>query len=52
MQTFRIYATIDITDFSEQGAVKEFYDLVRDNTHLGFSNGQIVNVEEIQEENE
>ena len=49
MQTFRIYATIDIADFSEQGAVKEFHDLVRDNVHLGFSNGQIVNVEEIIE---
>lgn len=49
MQTYRIHAIIDVTDFSEEGALKEFYDLIRDNTHLGFSNGAVLNIEELEE---
>ena len=52
MQTYRIHAIIDVTDFSEAGALKEFYDLIRDNAHLGFSNGAVLNIEELDEENE
>lgn len=52
MQTYRIHATIDVEDFSQQGAVKEFYDLMRDNKHLGFVDGSVLSVEEIIEENE
>lgn len=50
MQTYRVCAIIDIEAFSEQDAVKDFYDLVKDNKHLGFVNGQVTYVEEYNEE--
>ena len=49
MQTFRICAIVDIEAFSED-AVKDFYDLVKDNKHLGFVNGHVTYVEEYNEE--
>ena len=52
MQTYRIHCTIDVQDFSVQSAVKEFYDLMRDNKHLGFVDGSVLSVEELIEENE
>jgi len=52
MQKYRIHAIIDVEDFSQQGAVKELYDLIRDNTHLGFSNGNVLTIEELTEEEE
>lgn len=52
MQKYRIQCTIDVEDFSQQGAVKELYDLIRDNTHLGFSNGNVLTIEELFEEEE
>ncbi len=51
MQTYRIQCTIEITAYSDLDAVKEFHDFVRDNVHFGFSNGQVLNVEELLEEN-
>lgn len=52
MQKYRIQCTIDVEDFSREGAVRELYDLIRDNTHLGFSNGNVLTIEELEEENE
>lgn len=53
MQKYRIQCTIDVEDFSQQGAVKEFYDLMRDNKHLGFVDGSVLSVEDvIEQENE
>ena len=52
MQKYRIQCIIDVQDFSEQSAVKEFYDLMRDNKHLGFVDGCVLSVEELIEENE
>lgn len=52
MQTYRIQCTIEITAYSDLDAAKEFHDLVRDNAHFGFSNGQVLSVEELIEENE
>lgn len=52
MQTYRIQCTIDVQDFSEQSAVKEFYELMRDNAHLGFVEGNVLSVEELIKESE
>lgn len=52
MQTYRIHAIIDVTDFSKEDALREFYDLMYDNAYLGFSNGEVLNIEELDEEND
>ena len=52
MQTYRIQCTIEITAFSELDAIKDFYELIRDNLYVGFNNGCVLNIEELIEENE
>lgn len=52
MQKYRIRAIIDVTSFDELDAQKEFYDLIADNSHLGFVKGFVLNVGELTEEDE
>ena len=52
MQKYRIHAIIDVTSFDELDAQKEFYDLIADNSHLGFVKGFVLNVGELTEEDE
>ena len=52
MQKYRIQCTIDVETFAELDAAIEFHELIRDNDYLGFSNGNVLTIEELEEENE
>ena len=52
MQKYRIQCTIDVETFAELDAAIEFHELIRDNYYLGFSNGNVLTIEELFEEEE